>query len=97
MTQPCPRATTKAVARASQSIAHRCGLPAKVAEETILTSDVRIFLTGIKGIFVGVAATNFLHVGRVRRIAVHRQHGRPHGKAALLYKLYGLWVHQTLF
>ena len=55
-----PACRDQAVARASQSIAHRCGLPAKVAEKTILTCGVRIFLTGIK-----------LTVPR----AVHRGHG----------------------
>jgi hypothetical protein len=43
-----PGCHDQAVARASQSITHRCGLPAKIAEKTILTCDVRIFLTGIK-------------------------------------------------
>jgi len=43
-----PAYRDQAVARASQLIAHRCGPPAKVAEKTILTCGVRIFLTAIQ-------------------------------------------------
>ncbi|EUA00342.1 hypothetical protein LAUMK7_03959 [Mycobacterium kansasii] len=53
-----PACRDQAVARASQSIAHRCGLPAKVAEKTILTCGVRTFFTGIK------------EVGLMRRVSL---------------------------
>jgi hypothetical protein len=72
-----PACRDQAVARASQSIAHRCGLPAKIAEKTILTCGVRIFLTGIEHVVVSIAP----HVGssplKLVRTAAAERRGPP--------------------